>query len=132
MAISSDSRIREKLDEFSKRARHPITLEYLLEGWRKTVNAVEDGYEKSIYEYQNDLGQRDLLEDLIGVATADEERKLRAILRPLDERFLTATEEATRALGREDKLDERPWWNRIPRRRGQELLEDLRSEGFVD
>ena len=86
--------------------------------WTRFVAEVEQGYDLTIYDYTNNLAARDNLEaDSAGV------------LKPLDDRFRSATRDAARVLpGAPD--DAKWWWRRVPVRPGEELTVDLEREGL--
>ena len=120
------------LRRLSRRAKHPITLEYLLQRWQDFVVQIERGYEDSIYEYTNDLSMRDLWEDLLRGVPQGLRQELSEWIRPWDERFYKATRGAERAIlpGAREPLHW--WWFRVPKRIGEELGADLRFEGILE
>jgi hypothetical protein len=102
----------------------------LIDRWIKVVDAIEDEYSFTIYDYRNDLDDRSLIEDVLtacrrrGLQPPDHERKR---LAAADDRFRQATREthtqlATRDLGF--------WANRIPLRLGAELARDVKAENL--
>jgi len=95
------------------------TLGALLRGWSQLVTQVERGYDDSVYEYTNDLSVRKRLDELTAGAGPGLRAKLEAALADADRRFMAATEEARRPLGKSR------WAHRVPRRLVGELAEDL-------
>jgi hypothetical protein len=124
--VGEQDALSSLLAEASERAKHPVTLELLLERWTNFVTAVEGGYADSIYEYTNDLATRDLIERIARAAPETVGRKIDAAVAPIDERFLAVTRVASRPVpgGGNER-----WSARIPNVPGSELAEDLRAEG---
>lgn len=118
---------RVELDELLGGA----SLGQMLRQWAEFVQAVERGYEDSIYEYMNDLSVRDQLEKLILMSSSALAAKLNAEFSSLDERFVNATEPARHSLSAAHG-DVGAWWQRVPRRRAGELEEDLKALGHVE
>lgn len=107
------------------------SLNELIGDWASLVTAIERGYDDSIYEYTNDLGVRDQLEDLIQAAPSGLRAKIQGAVAPLDARFTTATEQAARPLSAAS--GQLPaWWHRVPARRTGELADDLDALGHVE
>lgn len=109
----------------------PTSLNELFGQWSDFVQAVERGYDDSIYEYTNDLSVRDRLEHLVAASSATLRDKLRGALAPVDERFAIATEPAMRPLSAA-RGDLATWWRRVPKRREGELAEDLQAMGNIE
>jgi hypothetical protein len=136
---TKDFELSQEEDEFlapvmaalSDVAGFKITLSSLTERWVRFVKAVEAGYDDSIYEYTNDLGVRNLLENVISACPPPLRIRLTAVLDVWDGRFLNATERLSRPLTQ--RRDENPgwWWFRVPLRLGFELQKDL-QEMFRD
>lgn len=124
-------RLTAVLKETSSNAGFEQSLARLLNNWAVLVNTVEEVYDDSIYEYTNDLSARDLLAE-IGAALSETGRaQLERLLNPWDQRFKNATYPTqVPAFFRTD--DNRPWWwHRLPIRMGDELFNDLISEGIT-
>jgi septal ring factor EnvC (AmiA/AmiB activator) len=104
------------------------SLEKCLNEWKQFVNDVEKGYSLTIYDYENDLSIRDDLAE-IEIALSMEGRKtLMEFLKPLDDRFIAATQRVSKCVGLSPKYD----WNwRVPTNPGTELLQDLQKEGLL-
>jgi hypothetical protein len=111
-------------------AKH-VTLTGLLDTWSGLVEAVELGYEESVYEYANDIDSRAILERVAAEATPRASSALHLWLRPWDERYETATQRATAPF--HERADPSspyaasPWHWRIPRRLVGELRSDLEA-----
>jgi hypothetical protein len=56
--------LSEILADLSQRAKYEVSLDRLLSNWVRFVDEVEQGYQDSIYEYTNDLSNRDTLEEI--------------------------------------------------------------------
>ena len=90
-------------------------VERLLEDWFRVVNAVVQGYSSTIYEYQNDLDGRQILQELIIVLPRHYGLKLNSILRTWDDRFRHATKETDKQHCT-PSAEELGWWcYRVPK-----------------
>jgi len=130
--LEEDNTIETILNSLSNQAIRKLSLNTLLQNWYRFVVEVERGYNDSIYEYTNDLSNRDLIENiLLSVQPSLHARLLKAI-QPWDERFIKATEAGLRPLVNltSDKLSFF-WWSRIPKNLTDELKEDLQAEGLM-
>jgi len=115
------------LAPLSARAKHQLTLDHLLQRWNMFVNQVAQGYHDSIYEYTNDLGTRDTLENVLQQVPQPLHDRLNGVLHSIDRRFIDRTTSIQRSLG----TSQYPWWFRIPKNLSDELRSDLRSEGII-
>lgn len=103
-----------------------------LQGWSGLVQEVEAGFERELDELANDLAARDLLEEAVSLVTPAGQDALRAVIRPIDDRYEAATWLSDVSLAG-SHAPWRPrswWWFRIPVRRGSKLEDDLRSRGI--
>lgn len=127
-AESIDSVLRE----FQGRAQWPtpLSVEGLVAQWAKFVELVESGYPFSVYDYDNDLGTRDLIGELLGRVDATARAELTSAVEPWDERFRFATEALKSAL---PSAPNEPawWWFRRPRLLKGELKSDFEEEGLA-
>lgn len=120
------------LASLSDRAKHRLTLNSLLQQWSYFVSQVEQGYGGSIYDYTNDLSGRDVIEKVLLATPTSLGNRLLTLIHPLDERFNSATSEVECPLL--PTTTQKPlayWWFRIPKKLGEELEHDLRSEGHI-
>ena len=113
------------LARLSDAAGFRITLTYLLERWVQFVKAVEKGYEDSIYEYANDLGVRDRLEDVINGCLPPLRVRLTDMLNDWDGRFLNATAQLPTSLVQRKGDSPGWWWYRVPLILSLELQKDI-------
>lgn len=115
-------------------ARH-VTLMGLLGSWTDLVEAVEIGYEDSVYEYANDVDSRAILDRVAASAAPDAREALVRWLQPLDERYETATSRAAApfrgSAAPSDPHAASDWHWRIPRRLVGELKTDLQAMGLA-
>ena len=82
-----------------------------------------DGYAFTIYDYDNDVDARNLLDKALATVTSDERDAAEGILSGLDAAFLALTEPMQRR-----RIQAATKWNeRIPIRRGEELASDIAS-----
>ncbi len=102
----------------SKNDKFPVSLDYLLQGWRDFVIEIDQGYDNTIFDYTNNLSGRDLLERLLHQVPQALHSKLFAIIRPLDSQFIAGTREIQEpllpALNEMEKLGY--WWYRVPKK----------------
>lgn len=111
--------LQSLLAAFSSRAQYKITLNTLLNNWRRFVAYVERGYPVGAYDYDNDLASRDLLQELLEQGPTAVQAQLSALLTPWDERFRTATSERFEPLIR-NPPGNRWWWHRVPKKESQD------------
>ena len=97
---------------WTDRAKFPITVQRLLEGWARFTVSVESGVADGsvIEDYWNDLDTRLLLQEALDSLPSDTSHRLEEAIRPLDSRFRDATLEEQPARWRGG------WWaSRIPK-----------------
>jgi len=109
-SITSDPMVKKKLEEFSQRSKHNISIRYLLNAWEETIEGIEAGYEYSIYDYLNDLDRRDLIQELIDVASDKTKQEILAEIRLLDQRFIASTDLANKPLREIIDVEKHWWW----------------------
>ncbi len=76
----------------STRCNFAIDLASLLKKWNIFVSQCERGYTDDIDEYRNDLGTRNLLQEIIEGVFITVAEKIRKKLLSVDRRFLEATQ----------------------------------------
>jgi hypothetical protein len=96
-------------------------FDYLLRCWERIVAHVDEGYQGSIDEYLNDMDVRRIINELLPLASDEEQDKVERVGPSLDGRFLKATCPVDSCIwGQENaaKYDyrrDRDWWYyRIP------------------
>src|SRR5215212_7164636 len=114
--------LQTALQEFSEAAGYRISLDDLLERWKRFVGEVEQGYGDSIYEYANDVAVRSLLMKIAAGAPANLRTSLAAYLAPLDRRFFEATVAAEKTIPGLAQQSDAPWSVRIPKKADGELV----------
>jgi len=119
------------LSLLSERTQHSLSLDNLIEKWRRFVIETEQGYEDSIYEYTNDLSIRDILEEVLLYAPQSLRGKLAKEIEIWDIRFQKATVEAEKPLVSRLSCNLPWWWFRIPKKLAGELEADLREMGII-
>ena len=106
------------LQNFSNKARYPLTLYQLIDKWSQFGSDLEMGYFFLIYDYQNDLSTREILQEIIAMAPESIQEKILRELLPIDKRF----QQLTREMPYPILGDYRGWWwYRIPRKTGHEF-----------
>jgi hypothetical protein len=98
-----------------------VSFSDLLMRWQALVTEVERGYQLTAYDYTNDLSARDRLEEVGALLSPELRAKVMSTVAPLDQRFLSATEETGRPLSNRTQF----WWRRIPRKRDPEFDETM-------
>jgi len=113
---------------YTERAKHSITISYVMDKWSRFVTEVEDGYRLTIDDYTNDLTRRDFIQNVLNICPANVDLKEWAA--GWDERFVLATQTVNEPL-LPSLDDERPdwWWFRMPVRPGERVQEWLRLYG---
>jgi hypothetical protein len=84
-------------------------LDVLLEGWERTVTAVEEGYTRGYEEYLNDLDGRQLLAQALARVTPAQGGAVEERLALLDGRMHAATTPVTRCLWGTIVAEEEGW-----------------------
>jgi len=118
-------------DSSLKRLLHPASREtvlHLVGRWKKTVSEVECGYRLTLYDYENDLGVRSILETLVQSVPVEIADRIREALESLDRRFNAATEPYPPGLLPRSVTHEEWWYFRKPLILGGELIKDWKSE----
>ncbi len=88
--------------------------------WFRLVEEVEQGYSSTIWEYQNDLDGRQILQELMNILPVPLGPKLSRILQPWDNRFREATQVTDKRLCT-PSVEELSWWcYRVPKLRSAE------------
>jgi hypothetical protein len=105
----------------TRRAKHTITLDYLLTKWVKLVMQVEEGYQLSIDDYNNAITRRDLLQEILDGSQQVTQEKLSSWLVEWDDRFKKATKEVEEPPFPYLPKEMQWWWYRIPLNPGDEL-----------
>ncbi len=105
--------LQQQLIKFSERAMFSITLNQLINDWRYFVVQVERGYPDNIYEYDNDLAVRDLLQELMDLGLPSFNAQLSTFLATWDHRFCAATDEQSSQATVVPPA--RWWWHRTPK-----------------
>lgn len=103
-----------------------ITFEKMFSLWSQFVKDVEYGYADSDVEYINDLSIRDLISTLVAALPPATGAKIEESIRPIDERFLSATILSNQAVG----AGSAHWWFRVPKVLTGELRSDFQSRGI--
>lgn len=132
MNLSDDERLSllAVLEGVGRRTGQSITFESLIDRWNGFVTEVEGGYRLTGYDYANDLGTRDVIEEiLLAIAPSVREKAVEGGLGAADQRFLAATRVANRSLTLGGGVGEAFWWwKRVPKDLSGELASDLVTE----
>jgi hypothetical protein len=95
-----------------------IDTDRLVLDWEDFVDAVVRGYDGLAEDYARDLSTRDVIEELMELASPRTKAFLRRFVDPADERFRDATlSHASWQLGSYVRLGSGWWWQREPRMR---------------
>ena len=105
-----------------------------IEAWERFVSQeVELGYEFTIYDYLNDLGLRDDIQEILETLSPEGRLQVASLVEPIDRRFRRATRYVRRSVWYPAERRSRYWWyHRIPKRMGEDLRRDLRAFDIID
>jgi hypothetical protein len=128
---------RDPVGEFLKKRgcpEHVVRggLRGLAENWEEVVRSVEEGYSLGLDDYLNDLDGRQLLDEALAVAAAQEKKNALQRVRRADAKMKTFVRPAGRCLwGDETARQEgwtakKNWWYfSIPIRPGEDLIAEI-------
>jgi hypothetical protein len=109
-----------------------LGLQGLVEVWEEVVRSVAEGYSLGLDDYLNDMDGRQLLEESLAVATAQEKRSILARVRKADADMRALIRPSGRCLwgdetARQEGWTERKnwWYYGRPIEAGDELLAEL-------
>jgi len=107
-------------------------LRGLAESWEEVVRSIEEGYSLGLDDYLNDLDGRQLLEEALAVAPAQEKKTALHRVRRADAKMQTLVRPAGRCLWGDKTARQEGWTARknwwyfsIPVNPGEELLNEL-------
>lgn len=107
-------------------------LQGLAESWEEVVRSIEEGYSLGLDDYLNDLDGRQLLEEALAVAPAQEKKTALQRVRRADAKMRTLVRPAGRCLWGDETARQEGWTARknwwyfsIPVNPGEELLNEL-------
>ncbi len=112
-------------------------LDGLLSHWASLVDAVEEGYDLTFGDYQNDMDLRDILQGALEIATNDDRAAAEPRLEKLDQRFKDLTVECPPIWGERHAREhgyepsEQWWYFRRPQVPAPDFEEELREAGLV-
>jgi len=107
-------------------------LRGLAESWEEVVRSIEEGYSLGLDDYLNDLDGRQLLEEALAVAPAQEKKTALQRVRRADAKMQTLVRPSGRCLWGDETARQEGWTARknwwyfsIPVNPGEELLNEL-------
>ncbi|MGE5844563.1 MAG: hypothetical protein ACM32K_06650 [Syntrophaceae bacterium] len=107
-------------------------LRGLAENWEEVVRSVEEGYSLGLDDYLNDLDGRQLLEEALAVAPAQDKKTALQRVRRADAKMQTLVRPSGRCLWGDETARHEGWTARknwwyfsIPVNPGEELLNEL-------
>jgi len=110
-------------------------LRGLAESWEEVVRSIEEGYSLGLDDYLNDLDGRQLLEEALAVAPAQEKKNALQRVRRADAKMQTLVRPAGRCLwGDETARNEgwtakKNWWYYSrPVKAGEDLLAEIEED----
>ncbi len=134
ISFEEELQVQQILDDIRKKAKsktiNGFTVKSLLNSWERFILIIKEGYDDSIYEYENDLSSRDLLQRIIDESTNPLHDKLIKIIGEMDEDFVKFTIKVNKPIVN-IKEGKGWWWCRIPQKMGEELKNDLLFEGII-
>lgn len=123
--------IRTLTRAYAVRFKVDNVLAKLIDDWNRFVAAVENGYTYSIFEYTNELGGRNIIEQILTQISPTGRVEIQRMVEPLDSRFMNATRMLQQPLRRMPKGNPGWWYYRVPRILNDELSQDLVAEGVT-
>jgi hypothetical protein len=101
--------------------------------WIRALEDIEEGYKLTIYDYQNDLDKRLILERAALEAKGKLQHKVRRFLELTDARLKKATFTAPNPVfpGAYRQHPEAWWYTRVPKKLIGELKGDIEEEGIL-
>jgi hypothetical protein len=111
----------------TERAKHTISLPYMMDKWSRFVAKVENGYQLTVDDYTNSLSVRDLIQEVLNVCPKNGD--LQRWIMECDNRFIAVTKVTKKPLLlplNDESLGW--WWFRVPENPGNILKEWLKSE----
>jgi len=110
-----------------KGARRDWSPAAYIDAWRSFVLDCEDGYQWSIYEYENELGVRDVIDQVLSASELTEYPELpifAGTVAEIDERFASLLRTGP-TLPRESAV----WWHAgLPGHAGPDLVADAKAQ----
>jgi hypothetical protein len=78
-------------------ARHVVDggLDYLLKSWEKAATHVAEGYCFGLDDFRNDMDGRQILSEVLSVATDEQKQSIESRLKAADELFIASTVESS-------------------------------------
>ncbi len=102
----------------------PLTFNLLFAKWGELLRSL-DGYQFTIFDYDNDIDSRVLIQKAVDMAPVELQVKIWAILHELDAAFLAQTVTYARP-----NYLAGSWHTRFPKFPGPELVNDLAARGW--
>jgi hypothetical protein len=121
------------LDDLRREWGFPLSfgLRQIVQRWERFVRNVEAGYAGGLDDYLQNLEIRDSLNTLLKRLPPEEREEVAALLSRWDERLRFSTRPTSLSLAPHVDEFDRFWWNRVPLKLTERLLEDLQKEGLV-
>lgn len=123
------SKIREILTELSQKVKYQQSLNQLFSRWRRFCVEIQRGFSGTVYDYENELSVRDILEEIARSLSEDGRQKIQEHIKHDDNIFILATQ---KSVVPEHKKDiELEWWHkRIPIRFTEDLQQEFSDAGY--
>lgn len=110
-------------------------LRGLAESWGEVVRSVEEGYSLGLDDYLNDMDGRQLLDETLAVATAEDKKNCLKKIRQADAKMKTLVRPAARCLWGDETarqegwtLKKNWWYFTRPIRAGEDLLAEIEED----
>lgn len=103
------------------------STEHLISEWTALVQALEEEYRLEVYEYENELNGRQILEVLVPRLPPPLALRVREVLEPWDRRFNEATVPVNESLCTPTLEEPGPWCYRAPKRFNEEVASSLQQ-----
>ena len=110
-------------------------LRGLVESWDEVVRSVEEGYSLGLDDYLNDMDARQLLEDVLHIAPADEKRTFLKRIRQADAKMQWLVKPAGKCLWGDEAAVQKGWTSKKnwwyffrPIEAGEDLLAEIEED----
>ena len=102
-----------------------MSIEQLVSEWHELVEELRMGYDRILYEWDNDLGTRQLIEERLTELPEARRARLVPEIERLDKEYLSLTRPRKRPM----RVLKGWWYDRVPVHPGSELAQEMEAEG---
>jgi hypothetical protein len=121
--------VTDFLAELSEASQHRQSLNRLISRWKNFSASVAKGYNDTIYDYENDLSIRDILDKIMEKLSESGKNEVAMHIEHADKSFVSSTRSI--ALPSHKIYDEDKWWqSRVPLYLSDELKQEFIDAGY--